>query len=107
MTSFILSITSGVLVSIIVGLYNDNKKLRQAKKEADKVNKKADDDLILGLARLTLKNSIETALERGYTTTGEYDVIYELFTAYINKGGNGTVKHLFNDRYNSLKVKEE
>lgn len=100
---WILGLISAVLTSIIVTVINENRKLRQEKKQKEKENQNAEDELLLGVARVILMQSIETALERGSTTTSEYEVISKLVTAYTKRGGNGAVKHLF-DRYNTLKV---
>lgn len=103
MIAWILSIVSAVLTSVLITVINENRKLRADKKERLNEEKKADDNLLLGLARLTLMQSIQSALDNGKTTADEYEVISELFTAYQIKGGNGTVKHLY-ERYNNLKV---
>lgn len=103
MATWILSLLSAVLTSILVSVINENRKLRADKTEKRREEKQADDNLLLGLARITLMNSIQKALDSGQTTTEEYEVINELFKAYTTKGGNGTVKHLY-ERYNSLKV---
>ncbi len=100
---WILGILSAVLSGVIIAIINDNRKLRKAKKVQDEQIEKAEDDLLLGVARIMLKDSIETALDRGYTTSSELDVVNELYKAYENKGGNGTVKHLYM-RYDKLKV---
>lgn len=100
---YILSLISAVVTSVVVSLINENRKLR-AERKANKSEKvKANDELLLGLARITLMQSTEKALDRGNTTTDEYDVINQLYTAYAQMGGNGTVKHLF-ERYETLKV---
>lgn len=103
MIAWILSIVSAVLTSVLITVINENRKLRADKKERLNEEKKADDNLLLGLARLTLMQSIQSALNSGQTSTEEYEVITELFNAYQIKGGNGTVKHLY-ERYNTLKV---
>ena len=100
---WILGILSSVLSGIIIAIIIDNIKLRKEKKKQQKKLENAEDDLLLGVARIMLKDSIETALDRQYTTSSELDVINELYKAYENKGGNGTVKHLYM-RYDKLKV---
>lgn len=100
---YILSLISAVVTSVVVSLINENRKLRAERKANQSEKVKANDELLLGLARITLMQSIEKALDRGNTTTDEYDVINQLFTAYAQMGGNGTVKHLF-ERYETLKV---
>lgn len=103
MTTWVLSIFTAILTSVLISVVNENRKLLAEKKERHNEEKKADDNLLLGLARLTLMQSIQGALNSGQTSTEEYEVITELFNAYQIKGGNGTVKHLY-ERYNNLKV---
>lgn len=62
------------------------------------------DALLLGVARVLLMDKMQTSLDRGYTTQDEYEVIAELYKPYMLDGGNGVVKHLFEDKYNRLPV---
>lgn len=89
----------------------DDKKdvLEKEKKERERLsaeNKQNNTDLLLGVARVFLIDKMQKALDRGFTTQAEYEVINDLYKPYIKCGGNGVVKHLFEDRYNNLKVKE-
>jgi imidazole glycerol phosphate synthase subunit HisF len=77
------------------------KNQKEAEKQQDR------DDLLLGVARVLLINMMQDALDRGHTTQAEYEVIDELYKPYIKNGGNGMVKHLFEDRYKHLKVRHE
>ncbi|MGE9896741.1 hypothetical protein ACQQ97_07640 [Anaerovoracaceae bacterium SGI.195] len=61
-------------------------------------------DGTLALLRYRLKEETTLALERGYTTLGEYEVITEMYRAYKNLGGNHTVEHMFED-YHELPMK--
>lgn len=61
-------------------------------------------DGTLALLRYRLKEEITAALERGYTTLAEYEVITEMYRAYKNLGGNHTVEHMFED-YHELPMK--
>ena len=98
-----LGIAGGVITSILITVINENRKLRAEKKQRELENQNAEDELLLGVARVILMNSLEKALERGSTTTNEYEILNKLFTAYTKRGGNGAIKHLF-ERFNTLKV---
>lgn len=100
---WILGILGAVLSGVIIAIINDNRMLRKEKKDQEKIIESAEDELLLGVARIMLKDAIETALDRQYTTSSELDVINELYKAYDSKGGNGTIKHLY-QRYDKLKV---
>ena len=106
--SLIASFLSGVLLFT----YKENKRLKKEHtKELENTQKKAAekqnnmDELLLGLARILLTRTMMEALERGYTTQSEYEVVTELYKPYRANGGNGVVKHIFEDRYQTLKVK--
>ena len=107
-TSLLASFLSGVLLF----LYKDNRRLKKEHiKDLENARNKATerqnnrDELLLGVARVLLNNTIMGALERGYTTQSEYEIVDELYKPYVANGGNGVVKHLFEDRYQTLKVK--
>lgn len=107
-----ISITTTVLSGLLLYFIKENIKLKQQhnKEKEDRLKEEQSkqenrDELLLGVARVLLSEKIQDALERGETTQSEYEIIEELYKPYIKNGGNGTVKHLFEDRYNSLKVK--
>ena len=81
-------------------------KEKREKEELSIENKQNQTDLLLGIARGFLMDKMQKSLNRGFTTQAEYEVINDLYKPYIKCGGNGVVRHLFEDRYNSLKVKE-
>ena len=102
-----ISITTTVLSGLLLYTFKENIKLKKEQKKAAKEKDKDEDSLLLGVARVLLTDKMQKALERGHTTQAEYEVISELYKPYIKCGGNGTVKHLFTDRYNNLKVKAD
>lgn len=101
----IISVITGVAVAVIGMLVKDNLKLRKERKMKQCEEEKAEDDLLLCLSRLTLLESVKKATKRGYTTIEEHDVISQLYKAYIQKGGNGTVKHVYDSEYEKLEIK--
>lgn len=111
--NYVLTFVCGMLSFLLQQSYRDNKKLRESRKQAnldkEKLRKEKNenmDELTLGIARIMLNNSMLVALNRGYTTLDESKIIYGLYEPYIKSGGNGPVKHLLEDRYETLKVKE-
>lgn len=106
-----ITITTSVLSGLLLWFVKEYFKMRKTHEEtAEKKlqeeikNQKIRDDLLLGVARILLMDRMQRELDRGETTQAEYDVVEDLYDSYINSGGNGTVKHLFEDRYNKLKI---
>lgn len=109
MTQIAITVLSGLLLFVIKEYFKLVKTNKEKEKEIEieEIAKQENRDaLLLGLARVTLTDLMMKALERGETTQAEYEVITELYKPYINDGGNGVVRHLFEDRYNKLKVKK-
>lgn len=113
---YIIPVITSLLASVLSGLllyyFKENKRLKELhKRELENAQKQASerqsnrDELLLGVARVLLNNTIMGALERGFTTQSEYEIVDELYKPYVANGGNGVVKHLFEDRYRTLKVK--
>lgn len=59
----------------------------------------------LALLRYRLKEEMTLALDRGYTTDTEYEVISGLYAAYKPLGGNHFITHQF-EEYNKLKIQK-
>lgn len=59
----------------------------------------------LALLRYRLKEEISLAMERGYTSTTEYEVIADMYSAYKALGGNHTLTHMFED-YGDLEIRK-
>jgi hypothetical protein len=53
---------------------------------------------------LRLERDITVALNRGYTTVHEADIIHKMHKSYKALGGNGRIDSLFN-KYNTLDVR--
>lgn len=55
-----------------------------------------EDELLLTLVRAHIIEQGERYLERGYILAGEYSDFYEeLYEPYLDMGGNGLAKHIF------------
>lgn len=86
----LMTIVTGVLLYVIKGYITDLKKYR-AERE---VKEKAKDDLILGLARVTLLETYQRCEQRGYYSLEDREVYGKLFDAYVTSGGDGVIDRL-------------
>jgi hypothetical protein len=70
------------------------------------VNKKllVHDEAHLVTMYLRLERDMTTAINRGYTTVHESDVIHKMHKSYKNLGGNGYIDSLY-QKYNILEVR--
>ena len=75
-------------------------------KKISEVNEKlaVHDDAHLVTMYLRLERDISTAIERGYTTVHESDIIHKMHKSYKKLGGNGYIDALYN-KYVSLEVR--
>lgn len=58
------------------------------------------------LQRFRLQENLKKALDRGYTNQHEIEELSKLYESYVELGGNGAIKVLFN-RFLELEMKEE
>lgn len=86
----LMTIVTGILLFVIKGYITDLKKYR-AERE---VKEKAKDDLILGLARVTLLETYQRCEQRGYYSLEDREVYGKLFDAYVTSGGDGVIDKL-------------
>ena len=77
------------------------------KKKLSEVNDKLiiHDKAHLVTMYLRLERDITVALNRGYTTVHEADIIHKMHKSYKDLGGNGRIDSLFN-KYNTLDVRD-
>ena len=70
------------------------------------VNKKllVHDEAHLVTMYLRLERDITTAINRGYTTVHESDIVHKMHTSYKKLGGNGYIDSLYN-KYIQLEVR--
>ena len=70
------------------------------------VNKKllVHDEAHLVTMYLRLERDMTTAINRGYTTVHESDIIHKMHKSYKNLGGNGYIDSLY-QKYNILEVR--
>lgn len=58
------------------------------------------------LQRFRLQENLKNALKRGYTNQHELEELSKLYESYVELGGNGAIKVLF-ERFLELEIKEE
>lgn len=58
------------------------------------------------LQRFRLQENLKNALKRGYTNQHEIEELSRLYESYIELGGNGAIKVLF-ERFLNLEIQEE
>ena len=58
------------------------------------------------LQRFRLQENLKKALNRGYTNQHEIEELSKLYESYVELGGNGAIKVLF-ERFLNLEIKEE
>ena len=96
----------------IEALSEDFGGLKAAVASIQEIGDKNNDDLNLiqkGLQRLQrfrLQENLKKALRRGYTTQHELEELSRLYESYVELGGNGAVKILF-EKFTKLNTKEE
>lgn len=58
------------------------------------------------LQRFRLQENLKNALQRGHTNQHELEELSKLYESYVELGGNGAIKVLF-ERFLDLEIKEE
>lgn len=58
------------------------------------------------LQRFRLQENLKKALRRGWTTQHELEELTRLFESYVELGGNGAIKILF-EKFSDLEIREE
>lgn len=58
------------------------------------------------LQRFRLQENLKKALNRGYTNQHELEELSKLYESYVELGGNGAIRVLF-ERFLELEIKEE
>ena len=85
-----MTIVTGILLHVIKGYISDVKEYRVERE----VKEKAKDDLILGLARVTLLEIYQQCEQKGYYSLEDREVYGKLFDAYVTSGGDGVIDTL-------------
>ena len=96
----------------IEALSEDFVALKESVANVQRIGDKNNDDLSLiqkGLQRLQrfrLQENLKKALGRGYTTQHELEELSRLYESYVELGGNGAIKVLY-EKFLKLMIKEE
>jgi len=96
----------------IEALAEDFSELKESVANIQEIGDRNNSDLNLiqkGLQRLQrfrLQENLKKALRRGYTSQHELEELSRLYESYVELGGNGAVKILF-EKFTKLNTKEE
>nr|DAJ93941.1 MAG TPA: hypothetical protein [Caudoviricetes sp.] len=95
----------------IEGLSNKIDTLEKSVSNVEEIGKDNNKNLtIIGkglqrLQRFRLQENLKNALNRGYTNQHEIEELSKLYESYVELGGNGAIKVLF-ERFLNLEIKE-
>ena len=94
------------------GLSNKIDSLEQSVQTVEEIGKDNNKNLtIIGkglqrIQRFRLQENLKNALKKGYTNQHEIEEISKLYESYVELGGNGAIKVLF-ERFLDLEIREE
>ena len=94
--SMVMTLISGVLLAVVKGLIDDNKRLKEKKRSEEEIRNKAMQDGIMLLLRVQLIKIHDEYVRdgNGIIPTDAYNNFTEMFEAYTALGGNGMVTHV-------------
>ena len=96
----------------IEGLSNKIDSLEKSVSNVEEIGKDNNKNLtIIGkglqrLQRFRLQENLKNALKRGHTNQHEIEELSKLYESYVELGGNGAIRVLF-ERFLNLEIKEE
>lgn len=96
----------------IEGLSSKIDSLEQSVSNVEEIGKDNNKNLtIIGrglqrLQRFRLQENLKNALKRGHTNQHEIEELSKLYESYVELGGNGAIKVLF-ERFLNLEIKED
>lgn len=96
----------------IEGLSNKIDSLEQSVQTVEEIGKDNNKNLtIIGkglqrIQRFRLQENLKSALKKGYTNQHEIEEISKLYESYVELGGNGAIRVLF-ERFLDLEIREE
>ena len=88
--SIVLSVTSGVLLTLVKNLLDENKKLKLEREEKEK----AVQDGMMLLLKIQLIEYHDKYMKSGDIPSYVYDNFDEMYKVYATLGGNGMVEHM-------------
>lgn len=99
----VLSVVSAVLVYLLKGLLDENRKLRETKKKEEDKKDLALAEGVLSLLRIQLIEYHDKYMMRDQIPVYIYENWDDMFSAYAALGGNGTIKRM-NDEINRKRI---
>lgn len=93
----LMTIVTGVVLHVLKGYITDLKQYRAERDQREQereLKEKAKDDLILGLARVTLLETYQKCEQKGYYSLEDREVYGKLFDAYVLNGGDGVIDQI-------------
>lgn len=93
----VLSIVTAILVYLLKDLIGENKKLREAKAKEDKARGTALSNGVLSLLRIQLIEYHDKYMTRDAIPLYVFENWDDMYKAYSDLGGNGTVKRMNDD----------
>lgn len=93
----LMTVITGIVLYILKGYINDLKKYRTEREEREReieLKQQAKDDLLLGMARVTLLETYQKCEEKGYYSLEDREVYGKLFEAYVTNGGDGVIDQI-------------
>lgn len=98
-TTIILTVLGAVFAS--TGFWTLINNIYQTKSRKRSVEQKA----LIGLLHERIYERCEEVIDRGYITREEYENLQYLYQPYIEMGGNGTARRLF-EEVNRMPIRE-
>lgn len=103
----LFSLAVAILSSLLVSVIKTNNRLRNDRRQSREKLEKINSNLTLSMARIMLQDRMKKDIAKGYVAQEDYAVTKELYDAYISGGGNGVIKHLHDQQYDKLPIKED
>lgn len=93
----LMTIITGIVLYILKGYIADLKKYRNDRETHEREleqKQQAKDELLLGMARVTLLETYQKCEQKGYYSLEDREVYGKLFEAYITNGGDGVIDQI-------------
>lgn len=93
----VMTIVTGIVLYILKGYIADLKRYRSDREEREREleqKQQAKDELLLGMARVTLLENYQKCEQKGYYSLEDREVYGKLFEAYVTNGGDGVIDQI-------------
>lgn len=95
--TIVTSVVAAVLAFIVKSLMNDNKRLRQSRREVNEKKETSIQEGLTSLLRVQLIEYHERYMEKGSMPSYAYENWEKMFKAYRGLGGNGMLLQMNKD----------